>query len=355
MNDRIKICIVGLRFGRGMTKRDIYEGKGGKFLEITAVCDLDRERADEYAAEIGAKAYYDFDDVMKDPEIEAVGLFTPPGGRAKLIRKCIAAGKHVLTTKPFELIPEEAYSVLQEARSKNIVVHLNSPGPLMTAEMLQVAKWRKEFDLGRPVSGTFEVMMDKNEVPDGTWYDDPELCPAAPLYRIGIYAVNDMINLLSSRPVAAVCLDSRIRTGRPTADNATLSVKFENGAMGVVQSSFCAGNGDVFIGSYTVHYERGTVSRGPYVVREEGAIEKYDFTIRWRTKEGECHSELFRCTPGEDRSGNYEWENFYKAVRSGGKVLDGEVSVSDIVNGICIVDAMKRSLKSGAIEEIKPY
>ena len=55
------------------------------------------------------------------------------------------------------------------------------------------------------------------------------------------------------------------------------------------------------------------------------------------------------------RSGNYEWENFYKAVRSGGKVLDGEVSVSDIVNGICIVDAMKRSLKSGAIEEIKPY
>ena len=355
MSDRINICIVGLRFGRGMTKRDIYEGKGGEFLNITAVCDLDKARADEYAAEIGAKAYYDFDEVLKDPDIEAVGLFTPPGGRAKLIRKCIAAGKHVLTTKPFELVPEEAYSVLEEARRKNIVVHLNSPGPILTPEMEQVARWRKDYDLGRPVSGVFEVMMDKNEVPDGTWYDDPELCPAAPLYRIGIYAVNDMINMLSSRPVSVVCLDSRIRTGRPTADNAALSVKFENGAIGVVQSSFCAGNGDVFIGSYIVQYERGTICRGPYVVREDGAIEKYDLTIRWRTKDGKAASEEYRCKPEDDRSGNYEWENFYKAVRGGGKTLEGEVSISDIVNGVCIVDAMKRSLKSGAVEEIKPY
>ena len=91
------------------------------------------------------------------------------------------------------------------------------------------------------------------------------------------------------------------------------------------------------------------------MVREDGAIEKYDLTIRWRTKDGKAASEEYRCKPEDDRSGNYEWENFYKAVRGGGKTLEGEVSISDIVNGVCIVDAMKRSLKSGAVEEIKPY
>ena len=149
MNDKIKIGIVGLRFGRGMTKRDIYEGNGGKYLQMTAVCDLQKERADEYAAEIGAKPYYDLDEMLKDPELEAVGLFTTPGNRAELIRKCIAAGKHVLTTKPFELDPSKAIAVLKEAREKNIVVHLNSPDPVPTIEMRQVEKWRKEYDLGQ--------------------------------------------------------------------------------------------------------------------------------------------------------------------------------------------------------------
>ena len=354
MSDKVKICIVGLRFGRGMTKRDIYEGKGGEFLEITSVCDLDKARADEYAAEINAKAYYDFDDVLRDPEIEAVGLFTPPGGRAKLIRKCIAAGKHVLTTKPFELDPQEAYDVLKEAREKGITVHLNSPNPIPTVEMLQVEKWRKDYDLGRPVCGNFEVMMDKNEVPDGTWYDDPDLCPAAPLYRIGIYALNDMMAMLDSKPVATVCMDTRIRTGRPTADNAIMTVQFENGALGTVQSSFCVGNGDGFIGNYTVHYERGSICRGPYVVREDGALDKYDFTIRWRTADGKQYSEEFRCPKDEDRSGNYEWEYFVKAVRNGG-VLPGEIAIEKIANAVAVVDAMKKSLKSGSIEKISAF
>ena len=354
MRDRIKIGIVGLRFGRGMSKCFIYDGKGGEYLDMTAVCDIKKDVTDEYAAEIGAKAYYDLDEMLKDPELEAVGLFTAPGNRAELIRKCIAAGKHVLTTKPFELDPEKAQKVLEEARAKNIVVHLNSPDPVSTIEMKQVEKWRKEYDLGEPVCGNFEVMMDKNETPDGTWYDDPELCPAAPLYRIGIYAVNDMLAMIDSRPVAAFCVDTRIRTGRPTADNAVLTVQFENGALGTVQSSFCVGNGDVFVGSHTMHYERGSICRGPYVVREDGAIDKYDFTIRWRTKDGECHSEVFRCPEDEDRSGNYLWDAFYKAVRQG-RALDDEIAIETITNGVAVVDAMKRSLKSGKLEEVKSY
>ena len=354
MSGKIKIGIAGLRFGRGMTRRDIYEGRGGNSLEITAVCDFNRQAADEYAAEIGAKAYYDLDEMLQDPELQAVGLFTPPGTRAELIGKCIAAGKHVLTTKPFELDPQKAQDILELAREKGIVVHLNSPNPIPTVEMAQVEKWKKEYDLGQVVCGNFEVMMDKNEVPDGSWYDDPELCPAAPLYRIGIYAVNDMIQLFDARPVAAICVDSRIRTGRPTADNAVLTVQFENGAIGTVQSSFCVGNGDVFIGSYTIHFERGSICRGPYVVREEGAIEKYDFTIRWRTRDGEQHSEVYHCPKEADRSGNYEWEYFAEAVRKGG-ALDNEIPIERISNGVAVVEAMKKSLKSHRIEEIKPF
>ncbi|MBE6386506.1 MAG: Gfo/Idh/MocA family oxidoreductase [Lentisphaerae bacterium] len=355
MSEKINIGVVGLRFGKGMSKHFIVLGKGGKYLNITAVCDFNREITDEYAAEIGAKAYYDLDDLLRDPDIEAVALFTPPGGRAKLIRKCIAAGKHVLTTKPFELDPQEAYSVLKEAREKNIVVHLNSPNPVPTEEMVQVEKWKRDYNLGRVVAGNFEVMMDKNEVPDGSWYDDPELCPAAPLYRIGIYALNDMIAIFDDAPVAAFCVDTRIRTGRPTADNAILTVQFAGGALGTIQSSFCVGNGDEFIGSYTIHFERGSISRGPYVVREDGAIGKYDFTIRWRTEAGEPHSECFRLTPGADRSGDYEWEFFAEAVRKGGIVLPGQIPIENIVNGVSVIDAMKRSLKSHALETVESY
>jgi len=73
-------------------------------------------------------------------------------------------------------------------------------------------------------------------------------------------SVNDLIALLG--PVSAVQVTaSRLVTGRPTADNAVLSLPFASGAVGSVLASFCVDDGNRFGSRLTVGYAGGVVTR----------------------------------------------------------------------------------------------
>ena len=145
MNNQIPIGIVGLNFGRYILD-ELQQEPAGSHVTLAAVCDLDVAKARQVATERGVKAYADLDLLLKDPAIPAIGLFTSPVGRAGLIRKIIRAGKHVLTTKPFELDPAAALDVLQEAGRLGRVVHLNSPAPVLPADLAVIQRWRAQYD-----------------------------------------------------------------------------------------------------------------------------------------------------------------------------------------------------------------
>ena len=77
----VKTGLVGLRFGAGLVNIRLFGTDNEKFVNITAVCDLDQDKADAFAAEHGIPAYYDLDKMLADADIEAVMLMTPPAGR----------------------------------------------------------------------------------------------------------------------------------------------------------------------------------------------------------------------------------------------------------------------------------
>src|SRR5690606_1581322 len=103
-----------------------------------------------------------------------------------------------MTTKPFEVDPDAAADVLAEAQRLGRFVHLNSPTPVMPVDLQQVLDWRDRFDLGRPVGCRLETYASYHEQADGSWLDDPERCPAAPIFRLGIYLINMSCNCLAS-------------------------------------------------------------------------------------------------------------------------------------------------------------
>ncbi len=140
---RVKIVIVGLNFGNYILN-SIVDGPGGEFLGLVGVCDLDAVEMAEKSFNLGVRAYDSLDAVLADPTLEAVGLFTGPAGRAELVRRCIRAGKHVLTTKPFE---RDADAAFRSARSRSagngrlsqltvapFAARLGSGGPVTTRQ-----------------------------------------------------------------------------------------------------------------------------------------------------------------------------------------------------------------------------
>ena len=200
------------------------------------------------------------EEVLADPEIDVVGLFTPPAGRAGLIRQIIRADKHVMTTKPFERDIEAAREVLEEAAVLGCVVHLNSPSAAEPPVISTVLRWQEEFDLGRPLGGSLVTWASYREAADGSWYHNPSLCTVAPIYRLGIYLIHDALALFGDAEEVHV-MSSQIVTGRPTPDHARMLVRFRSGSLVDIAASFCMDDGDFYRSKSHFEFERGSIYR----------------------------------------------------------------------------------------------
>src|SRR5438132_10286358 len=75
---------------------------------MVAVASRDAARADAYAREYGLeRAYASYDELLADPDIEAVYVSLPNAFHVEWSIRALEAGKHVLCEKPLSRNPEE--------------------------------------------------------------------------------------------------------------------------------------------------------------------------------------------------------------------------------------------------------
>lgn len=343
--ETIGLAVVGLKFGVTAIKW-MQERYRTTAFKVALVCDRDEQLAAHIGRHLGVPWTSRFEDVLTSP-LNVVALFTPPQGRSKLLRELIRAGKDVMTTKPFELESYAARELLEEAHLLGRIIHLNSPNPAGAPDLRCIQAWQERHKLGRAVALRADVWASYNENADGSWYDDPLRCPVAPIFRLGIYLINDAISLLG--PVEQVfVMTSRIRTGRPTPDQALLSLRHSSGALTAITASFCVDDGASWRNSLTLNYERGTVFRnaGPSSAASGGEL-----ILRIKGPEGDGHIAESRMFPTV-WSGEYDWDQFALAVVE--RRMPTAEDVASIVNGIAVVEAMARSESTGLPTSIRP-
>jgi predicted dehydrogenase len=303
----VEMALVGANFGAKIARS---LGSQSAHIRLQGVCDLDLPRARKLGAELAVPVYDSLEEVLRDPAVEAVGLFTSPTGRGDLLVKILEAGKHVMTTKPFELDESSALRAFDAARLNGVALHLNSPSPIPGSDLAAMQNWVRRGDLGRIVSFQARTWADYREVADGSWLDDPRRCPAAPLFRLGVYFLNDFAALVGEAREVAV-QHSRVRTGRPTADNAQISIRFQNGALGHIFASFCVGDDLPYRDEVTLLGEHGRIERW---VERTGQIDMSGdhavAELRLRGRQVQRITTL----PGKF-AGWYNWQAFQAAIR----------------------------------------
>jgi predicted dehydrogenase len=339
LQGRIKIGFVGVRYGANLLV-EIHQGSGCPYFTLAGVYDLNAERAQTCANRYGVKAYPDLAELLADPEIQAIGLITPPDGRAGLIRQIIRAGKDVMTTKPFELDPQAALDVLQEAECLGRVVHLNSPSTLPSPDLAQIIRWIEEYDLGRPIAGRSDSWggWGAGESADGSWYDDPKRCPVAPIFRIGIYGINDLVRLWGEAEEVNV-MQARLIYQRPTSDTAQVGVRFKNGAIGNFFASLVVQDNQPREGALILNYARGTIYRN---IGNQVAGGQTRLALA-----ATCRGEIITqeiTYPGW--SGDYQWDVFHRAMC--GENIVGRVTKEQIVASLKIIQAMMQTEQTQA-------
>ncbi len=117
MEKKVKVGIIGcggIANGKHMPSLSKLSD-----VEMVAFCDIVEERAEKAKEKYGtpdAKVYTDYQELLKDPEIEVVHVCTPNRSHAPISIDSLHAGKHVMCEKPMAKTAEDARKMVQAAK-----------------------------------------------------------------------------------------------------------------------------------------------------------------------------------------------------------------------------------------------
>ncbi|KXS22328.1 NAD(P)-binding protein [Gonapodya prolifera JEL478] len=98
-----------------------YDG-GVNAIRAVASRNLDKAKAfaEKFSTHGPVKAYGSYEELIADPDVQAVYLATPTIPRKILVEKCAAAGKHVLAEKPLCPTANEVEEMIQKIKGKGL-------------------------------------------------------------------------------------------------------------------------------------------------------------------------------------------------------------------------------------------
>ena len=115
----MKIGILGLGEGRSMISAVLQS----ELWELGNICDLNEDLCRTRCNEFGLDGYtLAYEDLLHDPEIDVIGVYSPDRFHADHILQAIAHDKHVICTKPLLDSLERGSEVLAASTSRGKTV-----------------------------------------------------------------------------------------------------------------------------------------------------------------------------------------------------------------------------------------
>lgn len=97
----------------------------GRNTKLYAICDLADDLRERMNVVWQPKvAYAKFDEMLNDPEVEAVIIATADAFHVPMALKAVKAGKHVLVEKPLSHSLDEAFELKEATEKSNVVVQV---------------------------------------------------------------------------------------------------------------------------------------------------------------------------------------------------------------------------------------
>ncbi|WP_273567334.1 Gfo/Idh/MocA family protein [Maribacter halichondriae] len=131
MSEKIRVAIVGLGFGAEFIP--IYQKYPN--AELVALCQRNEEKLNEIADAFGIeKRYTSYEELLKDPDIDAVHINTPIPNHGEQSIQALKAGKHVACTVPMATTVEECEEIVRLTKETGL-----------TYMMMETVVYAREF------------------------------------------------------------------------------------------------------------------------------------------------------------------------------------------------------------------
>jgi hypothetical protein len=142
--DHVRFGIVGMGIGKSQARGILKDPRG----RVTALCDLDARRMEEFLPELpgAVKQYTDHEAMCADPEVDAVFIGTPNQLHVPVALAAVRAGKHVLCTKPLsdsEAAARELVAAPPHSKAPSAAARPTSTAGRSAASSVSGAPWSR--------------------------------------------------------------------------------------------------------------------------------------------------------------------------------------------------------------------
>ncbi|WP_430495375.1 Gfo/Idh/MocA family protein [Rossellomorea marisflavi] len=236
----LKIGVIGC--GSIAKHRHIPEYMANEQAEIVAVCDIVKDRAEEMADQIGAKAYTDYKELLKDESIEAVSVCTPNALHAPISIDALKAGKHVLCEKPMATSTEEAQAMIDAANQAGrklmighnqrfVPSHQKAKELISKGEAGKIYSFRTAFGHGGPEGWSVDGK--------DSWFFRKEEAFIGAMGDLGVHKTDLMRYILGEEFVeVGAFVETSSKENADVDDTAVCVLKTESGTIGTLAASW---------------------------------------------------------------------------------------------------------------------
>ncbi|MDO4272180.1 MAG: Gfo/Idh/MocA family oxidoreductase [Eubacteriales bacterium] len=242
----IRVGIIGC--GKIAQVRHIPEYLANPGSKIMGYYDVNQERADMLAKKFGGSVYNNYEDMLDDPEIDAVSICTANKAHGKIAVEALKKKKHVLCEKPMATTLEECQAMTAAAKKSKSILMIGH-NQRLTSVHKRAKLLLEEGVIGRVItfrstfghSGPENWSIDKGRQ---TWFFDRQQAFMGAMADLGVHKT-DLLQFLLNDKINAVTaymgtLDKTDSQGNLISvdDNAVCILEMAGGSVGTMTASW---------------------------------------------------------------------------------------------------------------------
>jgi myo-inositol 2-dehydrogenase/D-chiro-inositol 1-dehydrogenase len=296
VSESLRVGVVGAGLIAGCHVRAYTQTVG---IDVVAVADPHRSKAEQLAATVDAKACDDLDEVLA-VGTDVISVCTPPRSHADLTVRALEAGQHVLCEKPVALTLDDCERIRHAADASDRVVMI---GHVSRFEPDHRAA-KDLVDAGHVGEVAMMLHSMTTSLPgwsEGGWLERPHES-GGPLVDLSAHSFDYLAWVIGSPAVRVHAVASDSPAGPTTYGLAT--VRYANGAIGQVEASWAHPVARGFKAMVEIVGKQGRIN-WDYDAINGGAIYLADGGVTWLDPLGE-------------RGYAREIAAFTEAIRTGG-------------------------------------
>ena len=231
--DQVRLGSIGLGWW-GSTLAEAAAGSGLATV-VSGYARRPEGRA-VFAEKHGCRSADTLDELLDDPDVEAVLIATSHQTHRPLIEAAAAAGKHIFVEKPLTNTVSDGAAAVAAAEAAGVLLQVGFQ------RRRTPAKRRIKAMIEAGELGDIETVIAHQSIPNGykmpdeAWRWDPEQSPLGSMTSLGVHKIDTMHYLVG--PIRRVFALTRPGRTRPIDEATVLALEFESGALGTLTTSF---------------------------------------------------------------------------------------------------------------------